>query len=139
MFGVPAVWVANNLCSALNFDVLHHSHIPFRYWRPLERVLISPAQHHIHHDRHGPSRNFGTLLSIWDRFFGSFAHSVPKGSFELGLPMETQQKYRTIPEMMVRPFFGSAAVIRRSATAALARSRRPGGLRPRDISAAAGD
>ena len=126
LFGLPAIWLGTNLCHALNFDILHHSHIPFRYWRPLERLLISPAQHHIHHDREGPSRNFGVLLSIWDRLFGSFAYSLPKGSFELGLPMETQVKYRTIPEMMVRPFFASAAALRRSARASIARLFKPG-------------
>ncbi len=124
LFGFPAIWLGYNVCHTLNFDVLHHSHIPFRYWRPLERLLVSPAQHHLHHDREGPSRNFGTLLSIWDRFFGSFAHSLPKGSFDLGLPVETQAKYRTIPEMMVRPFIGSAIVIHRSAKAALTRPRK---------------
>ena len=28
---------------------LRHSHIGIRYWKWLEYILISPAQHHLHH------------------------------------------------------------------------------------------
>lgn len=56
---------------------LRHSHVAIRYWRPLESVLISPAQHQIHHSietRHW-DKNFGVALSIWDRCFGSLHYS----------------------------------------------------------------
>ena len=106
LFGVPAYVAAYTLANVANFEVLHHSHIPLSYGL-FERVLISPAQHHLHHDRQGPSRNFGSFLAIWDRLFGSFAHSVPPSSFELGLPYEEQRHYMTIPEMYFRPFIGA--------------------------------
>ncbi|MEP4249902.1 sterol desaturase family protein [Tateyamaria sp.] len=52
---------------------LRHSHISIRYWPWLERVLISPAQHQLHHSiakRHF-DKNFGVALAIWDWAFGS--------------------------------------------------------------------
>jgi sterol desaturase/sphingolipid hydroxylase (fatty acid hydroxylase superfamily) len=110
LFGVPAYIVAYTIMNLLNFEVLHHSHIPLSYGR-FERALISPAQHQLHHDRHGPSRNYGSFLSIWDRLFGSFAHSVPRGSFELGLPYEEQRECMTLPELYVRPFFRAARLV----------------------------
>jgi len=52
---------------------LRHSHVWLSYGRALEHVLISPAQHQIHHsrDERDFDRNFGVSLAIWDRLFGS--------------------------------------------------------------------
>jgi sterol desaturase/sphingolipid hydroxylase (fatty acid hydroxylase superfamily) len=52
---------------------LRHSHVWLSYGPSLERVLISPAQHQIHHSdapRHR-DRNFGEVLSVWDWLGGS--------------------------------------------------------------------
>ena len=66
---------------------LRHSHIAIRYPRPVERLLMSPAQHQLHHsecEQHH-DRNFGVALSVWDRIFGSFHHSVSEPlSFGIG-------------------------------------------------------
>lgn len=47
---------------------LRHSHIWLTFG-PLERWLISPAQHQIHHSAASEhrNRNFGTCLALWDR------------------------------------------------------------------------
>ena len=66
---------------------LRHSHIAIRYPQAIERVLMSPAQHQLHHSQSEwhYDRNFGVALSIWDRMFGSFHHSVSeKLSFGIG-------------------------------------------------------
>lgn len=52
---------------------LRHSHVWISYGPLLEKWLISPAQHQIHHSietRHY-DRNFGAALAIWDRIGGS--------------------------------------------------------------------
>ncbi len=52
---------------------LRHSHIWISYGSIVERWLISPAQHQIHHsieDRHY-DQNFGAVLAVWDRMGGS--------------------------------------------------------------------
>jgi sterol desaturase/sphingolipid hydroxylase (fatty acid hydroxylase superfamily) len=113
-FGIPPAMIAFTILHLLNFDVLHHSHIPFAYYSQIERFLISPAQHQVHHDRQGPSRNFGTFLAIWDRMYGSFSHSKPRSSYEIGLPPEDQIYFRTIPEMYVRPLIAAKAILWRA-------------------------
>lgn len=47
---------------------LRHSHVWLSYGRFLERFLISPAQHQIHHsiDPQHHDRNFGAVLAVWD-------------------------------------------------------------------------
>ncbi|MEM7269464.1 MAG: sterol desaturase family protein, partial [Pseudomonadota bacterium] len=51
---------------------LRHSHINISYWPWLERVLISPAQHQVHHSiaEEHYDKNFGAALAIWDWMFG---------------------------------------------------------------------
>jgi sterol desaturase/sphingolipid hydroxylase (fatty acid hydroxylase superfamily) len=59
------------------FNVLgsnfRHSHIWFSYGRRLEHILISPAQHQIHHslDVAHHNKNYGEVLAIWDWMFGT--------------------------------------------------------------------
>jgi len=52
---------------------LRHSHVWISYGRILERILISPAQHQLHHSiepRDG-NANYGAVLAIWDWIGGS--------------------------------------------------------------------
>jgi sterol desaturase/sphingolipid hydroxylase (fatty acid hydroxylase superfamily) len=52
---------------------LRHSHV-WLSWGPwLERLVISPAQHQIHHSDNPAhhDRNFGSFLAVWDALFGS--------------------------------------------------------------------
>ena len=52
---------------------LRHSHVWISYGRWIERVLISPAQHQIHHsiEPQHHDRNFGAVLAVWDWIGGS--------------------------------------------------------------------
>src|SRR5690242_17538304 len=57
----------------LSFYPLRHSHLPLRFGATLERVLMSPAMHQLHHSgeprHHG--KNLGLAFSPWDRLFGT--------------------------------------------------------------------
>lgn len=58
---------------------LRHSHVWISYGPRVERWLLSPAQHQVHHGcepRHH-DRNFGTALAVWDRLCGTLY--VPRG------------------------------------------------------------
>lgn len=67
-FGVNAFGQMFNFLGAN----LRHSQLPLGFGS-LEQVIISPAQHQIHHsrDERDFDRNFGVSLAIWDRLFGS--------------------------------------------------------------------
>ena len=66
---------------------LRHSHISIRYWTWLERFLISPAQHQLHHSiaEEHYDKNFGASLAVWDWMFGSLHLSIEKDDFQLGV------------------------------------------------------
>jgi sterol desaturase/sphingolipid hydroxylase (fatty acid hydroxylase superfamily) len=52
---------------------LHHSHVWLSYGPVLEHIVISPAQHQIHHstDPAHYGKNLGNSLAIWDWMFGT--------------------------------------------------------------------
>ena len=53
-----------------------HANIHLPKWldKPLSYVLVSPAMHKVHHHWQQPytDSNYGAVLSIWDRLFGTF-------------------------------------------------------------------
>jgi len=68
LLGVDALGFAFNFFAAN----LRHSGV-WMTFGPLERWLISPAQHQLHHSSAAAHRNknFGTCLALWDRLSGS--------------------------------------------------------------------
>ena len=90
---------------------LRHSHIGIRYWKWLEYILISPAQHHLHHSvaKEHYNKNYGAALALWDWIFGSLHHSEDTDNLTLGLGTEDDQKKHTLKELYTIPvleFFG---------------------------------
>ncbi|HWB80688.1 MAG TPA: sterol desaturase family protein [Nannocystaceae bacterium] len=53
---------------------LQHSHV-WVSWGALDRVLVSPATHQLHHSRakEHHDRNYGNVLAIWDLLAGTLA------------------------------------------------------------------
>jgi sterol desaturase/sphingolipid hydroxylase (fatty acid hydroxylase superfamily) len=96
------------------FYNLRHSHVWMHYPDPLPDLLISPAQHQIHHsslERHW-DKNFGFMFSIWDRLFGTLY--LPKGKEELilGIGPESSE-YHSVTALYILPFRKSARLLRR--------------------------
>jgi sterol desaturase/sphingolipid hydroxylase (fatty acid hydroxylase superfamily) len=71
---------------------LHHSHVWLSYGPLLERILISPAQHQIHHstDPAHYGKNLGNSLAIWDWMFGTLyvIRGTERLTFGLTEPVE---------------------------------------------------
>ena len=51
---------------------LNHSHFPIHFGRYLGKVLVSPANHAIHHSKLVINKNFGQFFSLWDVIFGTY-------------------------------------------------------------------
>lgn len=56
-----------------------------------EKIFMTPSQHRVHHgsDEMYLDKNFGALLSIWDRMFGTFQEEVHKPKYGLTRQIET--------------------------------------------------
>ena len=84
---------------------LRHSHISIRYWQWLERFLISPAQHQLHHSiaEEHYDKNFGATLAVWDWMFGSLHLSVENDDFQLGVKEEYEYDAHSLTTIYVVP------------------------------------
>lgn len=91
MFGllhVPAGAIGGYAIFSIVANHWMHSNLRLRSpW--LEAVFVTPRIHHIHHsiDPRHHGRNFGSLLSIWDRMFGTFVDpSEVTAPLQFGIP-----------------------------------------------------
>ena len=75
---------------------LRHSHIPLHFG-PLERVLISPAQHQLHHSKHHGHCNLGSYLSCWDRLAATLVAGTQAINLEFGLNEPTENPDGALP------------------------------------------
>ena len=66
------------------FANLRHSHIWVGFGR-LERILISPAQHQLHHAAGSQRVNYGSVLSLWDLVMGTLTFSGQRKALEFGI------------------------------------------------------
>lgn len=81
LFFTPLVWlgfppqaVAATLALNLLYQFWIHAEWIPRLWAPIEWVFNTPAHHRVHHasNEHYLDCNFGGVLIIWDRLFGTF-------------------------------------------------------------------
>lgn len=85
-----------------------HANISLPRWldQSLSYVLVSPNMHKVHHHWKQPytDSNYGAVLSIWDRIFGTFKNLDPK-DIRYGLdryyPNEKDEDFLTL---MKKPF-----------------------------------
>lgn len=86
---------------------LHHSHVWLSYGPVVERILISPAQHQIHHstDPAHYGKNLGNSLAVWDWMFGTLyvIRGTERLSFGLTEEVEKQLMTQRIGPMLWDP------------------------------------
>lgn len=97
---------------------LRHSHVWITYGQTVEKWLISPAQHQIHHsleDRHY-DRNFGAVLAVWDRLGGSLclAEGEENRPRAFGLD-DAGRRPHTLATLYLKPFRDAGTVLVRTA------------------------
>jgi sterol desaturase/sphingolipid hydroxylase (fatty acid hydroxylase superfamily) len=108
-----------------------HSHIWLSYGRMLEHILISPAQHQIHHSlavKHH-NKNYGEVLAIWDWMFGTLY--VPKNYEDLRFGLADRngvlipQPHQGLWQSLIVPFQDSLRAIKISTGSAKPKANSP--------------
>lgn len=121
VFGANVLLFATNIVGG----VMRHSPMWISFGPRIERWLISPAMHQIHHSgetRHF-DKNMGAALSCWDRWFGTIY--IPQGGPEIkeyGIGEETRD-FRSLKVIYLRPFTESWRLLK----ARIARALTPAG------------
>lgn len=109
LWGVNAIGLLFSVVSGN----LRHSHVRWSFGPRVERWLISPAQHQLHHGRHAAASasNYGTWLAIWDRLAGSL-RSAPADIPDFGLaPEHSNHRYDSVLSALFDPVFASFGVL----------------------------
>lgn len=100
------------LMSVIVFETLlafnamfHHSdlRLPRRLERVLSWVIVTPSIHWVHHHaiRRDTDSNYASLLSVWDRLFGSCSATVRTPDMPIGTE---GLKDRGFGQLLARPF-----------------------------------
>jgi sterol desaturase/sphingolipid hydroxylase (fatty acid hydroxylase superfamily) len=85
----------------------HHADISVGRWdRWLRWLVVTPYMHKVHHSDWRPETdsNYSTVLSIWDRIFGSFRMRTDPKTLMFGLDDFTDPAWQTWWGMMKTPF-----------------------------------
>ena len=94
---------------------LRHSHIWFPFGPRLSHILISPAQHQIHHsraERHW-DKNYGEVFALWDWMFGTlYVPGYEREAIEFGVAGSTRQEHSTLLRVYFVPFINCARLLR---------------------------
>lgn len=100
VFGIN-VYVMRNL---LMMDFVRHTHYKISFG-PLDNVILSPHWHQLHHsaDPRHYDKNFGLLLSIWDRMFGTAFVPDPKEDMKFGLIDRDKDEYQSLFGLYLLP------------------------------------
>lgn len=91
-------------------SLFHHSNlrVPARVERLVARLVVTPSIHWVHHHavRRDTDSNYATILSMWDRLFGSRSRTARTPDMPIGVEGTTEE---TLPRLLVRPFRGGRA------------------------------
>jgi sterol desaturase/sphingolipid hydroxylase (fatty acid hydroxylase superfamily) len=81
VFGIPVGWYLFYRLVTVFFTYWTHANVKLPNWldRALSFIVITPITHKFHHhfERPWTDSNFGNVLSIWDRIFGTFVYADP--------------------------------------------------------------
>jgi sterol desaturase/sphingolipid hydroxylase (fatty acid hydroxylase superfamily) len=121
------VFGANVLLFVINIfgGVLRHSPMWISFGPAVERWIISPAMHQIHHseDQRHYDTNMGVSLSIWDRMAGTLYLASDAAEVKgYGIGRETAD-FRSLGVIYFRPFTASYRLLRKRLDGLLAAPR----------------
>ena len=71
----------------LVYQFFIHTEVVRRLPRPVEAVFNTPSHHRVHHAVDAPflDRNYGGILIVWDRLFGTFAREPDDARLNYGI------------------------------------------------------
>ncbi|MEO6970949.1 MAG: sterol desaturase family protein [Chthoniobacterales bacterium] len=108
VIGISA-WAFGIYQLAFQAEVLfHHSNwrLPIRLERFLNKVIVTPRMHGIHHSqvRRENNSNFATIFSFWDRMHRTLGLNIPQSEIIMGIPAYSRPEDNQIANALFLPF-----------------------------------
>jgi sterol desaturase/sphingolipid hydroxylase (fatty acid hydroxylase superfamily) len=96
LIGIPPWMIILEQSISLVYQFGIHTERLGRLWRPLEFIFNTPSHHRVHHGANQQylDRNYGGILIIWDRLFGSFQGETEPVRYGLTKNIETHHPVR---------------------------------------------
>lgn len=120
LIGIPALAVViQRMVSAAN-GIVEHGNI--RVWNPVDRLLsliwVTPNVHKIHHSRKlsEANSNYGNVLTIYDRMFGTFTPSHRASAVMYGLAEIDPARIGSFGALLSMPFERERFLTQKSGT-----------------------
>lgn len=108
--GIPLASVLVFETLVLLASLFQHADIrlPPRLERALSLVVVTPSHHRVHHHalRADTDSNYATVLSVWDRLFGTRRPWLPPGGVAFGVEGRDEL---TLGRLLARPLLGHPA------------------------------
>lgn len=106
--GPPAVAVAVYLVAATAVTLYSHANLrlPTALDRWLALVVVTPSMHAVHHSAAQPQTdsNYGAVLAIWDRWFGTYTDATTTTVRHYGLGYFHRAADATLGRALQQPF-----------------------------------
>ncbi|WP_233219203.1 sterol desaturase family protein [Adhaeribacter arboris] len=108
LLGAPASLVLFYEVIFEGCTAFHHSNIrlPFKAEQRLNRVLVTPRMHGIHHSivAREANSNFSVIFSWWDRLHQSLRLNVPQDEIIIGVPAYREAAEQSPKNLFLMPF-----------------------------------
>ena len=91
LLGVPPWLVFTSFSISLVYQFWIHTERIGTLWRPFEFFFNTPSHHRVHHgtDPEYLDKNYGGILIVWDRIFGTFQPESFRPHYGLTKPVDT--------------------------------------------------
>lgn len=91
LLGVPPWMVFASFSLNLIYQFWVHTERIDKLWRPLEFVFNTPSHHRVHHgmDAEYLDKNYGGILILWDRMFGTYQDELFRPHYGLTKQIDT--------------------------------------------------
>lgn len=111
--GIPVGHVAVYNALLVSASLFHHANIavPSRIERVLGAVIVTPRMHWVHHSRWTPetNSNYGAVLPVWDRLFGTYRRREHAEAIDIGLDGYSEREIEELTGMLLAPFGASVS------------------------------
>ncbi len=96
------IYILRNI---IMMDFVRHTHLKVSFGQVLNQIVLCPHFHQLHHSTNPKhyDRNFGLMLTVWDRLFGTLAKPERDETFEFGLPDREADQYQSLYGLYVLP------------------------------------
>ncbi len=110
LLGPAVIAVVLYECMLLGFSIITHGNIrlPLKLDAMLRSVFVTPDFHRVHHSvyREETNSNYGNILSLWDRMFGSHQAQPRDGhdAMNIGVPEFRSTAEQNLGALLIQPF-----------------------------------